>query len=225
MASRKGAGDASRVVASGRTMKNNDSDACAARCRRRNDSGRTWFCQKSSAPHVPALRTCSAAHSASAVLGAFSNIMLSQVRPHQAKAVGCTACGACRKMIGLPTSFSNAGRSKRNSPHPFCCTSRSVKAPSGQPPPGSSAASSALPQSMARAAPRPSWFPFHRSGWIASGSTAFMAAPKHCIKTQYNLAHDSGADDSISWRHDILHRCNPPGGGPARAQRAPVGLR
>lgn len=67
-AMRSGDGDASAAAANGRTSHNQVSVDWAARLSRLSDSGRTFDCHNTTAPHDPFFRICSAAQSASAEL-------------------------------------------------------------------------------------------------------------------------------------------------------------
>jgi len=178
-ASLKTAGEASCADASGRTMKNNVSEACAARCSRRSDEVWTYCAQNSRAPQLPARRICSAAHNASAVFEARICINCSGERPMYSRPSPFGTCGGCTIATGrLPSSLS-AGRSSRISPTPACCTSRSTSAPTGHPPPGSSADNAGYPVSTTRPRPRASWDARHSvippaSEYILESRTASM---------------------------------------------------
>src|SRR5471032_1091130 len=67
-AMRNGEGDASDAADSGRMSHNHVSVDWAAKFSRRRDSARTFDCHKTTAPHEPFFRICSADHSASAEL-------------------------------------------------------------------------------------------------------------------------------------------------------------
>ena len=137
-AMRRGAGDVSLALASGLNMKNSVSDVCAARCSRRSDSGRTWVCQNSRAPKLPARKICSADHNASAVFVARSTLSAVSGKPQYAAASGWNRWGAWSNAIGRRATARRAGNSKRNSPMPGCWTSKSVREPFGHPRPGNS---------------------------------------------------------------------------------------
>ncbi len=137
-ASRKTAGDASCAAASGRTMKNSVSDDCAARWSRRSEDAWTYWDQKSRAPQLPARKICSADHNASAVFRARTWSNCSGASPMYSRPSPFGTCGGCTMATGRLPNVPSAGRSRRISPTPACCTSRSTSAPTGQPPPGSS---------------------------------------------------------------------------------------
>lgn len=137
------AGDASAALASGRTITKSVSEDCAARCSRLRDSARTCCIQRITAPQLPVRKACSVDHSASALrVGRRSN-SLSSGSPRYAKARPLGTSGGCTSAIGRVLTDFSAGRKSRSSPTPACCTSSSVNAPSGQPPPGNSADSAA----------------------------------------------------------------------------------
>jgi hypothetical protein len=96
-------------------------------------------------PAVPARRICSAAHRLSAVVAALSTRIFSAPTPHQVNAAGCSRCGGCSTKTGRVATVSSAALSRRSSPQPGCGTITSVKAPVGQPWPGSSASSASCP--------------------------------------------------------------------------------
>ncbi|MNT03696.1 hypothetical protein D3C72_1382430 [compost metagenome] len=89
--------------------------------------------------------------------------------PCAARASACGGWGGCNSTMGKPGSCASAGASSRNSPLPGCCTSRSMRLPLGQPPPGSCADRAAKPVSRQRVAPCPSCDARHKDGCKASG--------------------------------------------------------
>ena len=169
-ARRNGAGDASCAAASGRSMKNSVSPPCAARCRRRRLSLRTWLVQNSKAPQLPLRNTCSAAHSASAVRVVRSHSIWDGARPSAASARAWGGWGGCSSTMRRSAQAARAGRSRRISPMPGCCRCRSTSVPPGQPPPGSWLESVAWPVSMQRVSACASCDARHSDGCTASGA-------------------------------------------------------
>lgn len=87
--SRSGAGEASLAHAIGRISQNQISEPCAARFKRRRDSERIWFCQKTTAPQLPFLRICSVVHNASPVFEERIHSKRLVSIPHVLKACAC----------------------------------------------------------------------------------------------------------------------------------------
>lgn len=93
MPKRKNAGDASLAAAIGRINQNQISALCAARLRRRKDSERIWFCQKTTAPQLPFFKICSVLHNASPVDDGLSHNNRRVSIPHSLKARDCGIYG------------------------------------------------------------------------------------------------------------------------------------
>jgi hypothetical protein len=149
-ASRNNAGDESCARARGPTITKRVSDACAARCNRRKADVLRCCAQKISPPQLPVRKICSADHNASAVDCAFTCSSCSSGSPIYPRPSPFGICGGCSKAIGRLPATLRAGRRSLISPTPGCCTSRSMSAPTGQPPPGSSADSAGYPVSKTR---------------------------------------------------------------------------
>lgn len=186
-ASRNSAGEASCATVKGRTITNNVSLDCAARCRRRNDDDWAYGIQKINAPQLPARRICSADHRASPDFGALTCSRRSSDSPMYPSPNPLGTCGGCNRAIGRSPSALRAGCSNRISPIPACCTSRSTNAPSGQPPPGNSADNAGYPVSNTRARPPASCEARHNDGWMSSArrEAASIGHHDYCISIQH----------------------------------------
>ena len=187
---RSGAGDASWLAASGRSMKNRVSPLCAARFRRRSASPRAWACQNSSAPQLPLRRICSAAHSASALRLVRTHTSSDGLMPRAASAKAWGGCGGCNRTMRRRATVCRDGRSRRISPMPACWSNNSFRVPVGHPPPGSWADRAGWPVSIQRALECASWEASHNEGWRASGAAMeckeVMVRPlKYCMNIQY----------------------------------------
>lgn len=167
---RRGDGDASCALAKGRNMKNSVSPHWAARCRRRRLSLRAWFCHNNSAPQLPLRNTCSAAHRVSALRVLRTQTSWDGGKPSAASASACGAWGGCNNTMRREATAASAGRSRRNSPMPACCNSRSIKVPVGQPLPGSWLDRPGWPVSMQRALEWASWEARQSDGCRLSGA-------------------------------------------------------
>lgn len=167
---RNGAGDASGAQACERSIKNKVLLPCAARCSRRNAALRVCSCQHNSTPQLSARNICSAAHNVSALRAVRIQSSCEGGSPIALRASACGMYGGCSRTMRRCFNCCRAGASRRNSPMPCCCSSSSLRLPSGQPRPGSSADSAAWPVSMHCAAPRASCEARHSEGWIVSGA-------------------------------------------------------
>ena len=166
---RKGAGDASCALDKGRNMKNSVSPHCAARCSRRRLSLRAWFCHNNKAPQLPLRKTCSAAHKVSALRVLRIQTSWDGGKPSAASASACGAWGGCSSTMRREAAAASAGRSRRSSPMPVCWSSRSIRVPVGQPPPGSWLDRVGWPVSTQRALEWASCDARQSEGWRLSG--------------------------------------------------------
>ena len=144
---RRTAGEACAWARASRSTNKSLLCSAAALCRRRNCSGRAWGSQASTASMAAQRKACSLAHSASAGLAlvAHSHSRRCAARPWACNAGANGRCGAATSATGPLPHCTSAGRSKRHSLcTPGSCKS-SVKAPRGQPPPGSWASSKVSP--------------------------------------------------------------------------------
>ena len=91
-------------------------------------------------------------------------------RPSAASASACGAWGGCSRTIRRSAQADSAGRSRRISPMPGCCSSKSTRVPLGQPPPGSWLDNAAWPVSMQRVSACASCDARHNDGCKASGA-------------------------------------------------------
>lgn len=206
-ASRKTAGDASCAAASGRTIKKSVSDDCAARCSRRSEDVWTYCDQNSNAPQLPARRICSADHKASAVLEARICNSCSGDRPMYSRPSPFGTCGGWTIATGRLPSALSAGRSSRISPTPACWTSRSISAPTGQPPPGSSADSAGYPVSTTRPRLCASWDARHRDGCISSARTAAVDIGSSKNLYIYTVSYTQFRDSELTLLSEAAHGC------------------
>ena len=216
---RKGAGEASWLAASGRSMKNRVSPLCAARLSRRSASPRAWLCQNSSAPQLPLRNTCSAAHSASALRLVRTHNSCDGLMPRAASASAWGGCGGCSSTMRRRATVCSEGRSRRSSPIPACWSNNSLSVPVGQPPPGSCADSVGCPVSTQRVLECASCEASHNEGCKASGAAivcreVMVKPPKYCMNVQYYSK--AGLARPIFLRRALdfgFRRCQPGGGG------------
>ena len=136
-------------------------------------SPRTWLAQNSSAPQLPLRSTCSAAHSASLLRVLRSQTSCEGGRPSAASASACGGCGGCSSTMRREAAATRAGRSRRISPMPGCCSSKSTRVPTGQPPPGNCFDSTGWPVSTQRVFARASCEASHSEGCNSSGEVLF----------------------------------------------------
>ncbi len=147
---RSGAGDGVCAVAVDRNKQAKTARPSAASCKRRKARASRLACGQARMPANPPLASNCSTHQA-ACRPARTMTSRSSASPAAAQA------GACGKQGGAtsasrPPSFDNrasAGSSRLISPRPLRSTRISVRFPRGQPPPGSSASSSAWPLGIA----------------------------------------------------------------------------
>jgi hypothetical protein len=139
----------------GRQAKTRASLPRALTCRRRICSGRAWGSQASTRAAAWARSSCSVHQSRSAVVCACTQTRAEAGSPHWARPGRCGTWGGPTSTMGRPSAARAraTGPSRRHSSRAGWGCSSSVRAPQGQPPPGSSASSAAWP--LARTAPRP----------------------------------------------------------------------
>lgn len=199
---RRGEGDASAAAASGRMSHSHVSVNWAARLSRRRDSARTFDCHNMTAPQLPFLRICSAAHNASAELPGRNHSTLRSFTCQERQAIACGRYGGCiRATRCCLDSDTRVGFSNCISPMPCCWTSSSTRADLGHPPLGSSASSALWPvvqvvereiaSSLARHTSRMAGSPASSAAVVVVNGDACMLVPwsceKYCMDAQYML--------------------------------------
>jgi len=150
-ASRKGAGDGAEAWASGRHRQVKVDRPSAATCRRRSAWAPIPASGQASTPAKPPLLSNCSQHQATC-LPARMMTSLSSARPAAAQAGACGNQGGATRASQPPSADkrARAGKSKVISPRPLRSARISVRAPRGQPPPGSSSSSTRWPLGSAR---------------------------------------------------------------------------
>ena len=170
---RKAAGEACSRIARGRNMKKSASPDWAARCSRRSSGTRIGSAHRMSAAQQLWRSTCSAAHqvSRSRPVSIQSRRWVGRFQPDQHRALGLK--GGCNSTTGRSgLVLARAGCSRRISPMPCARTSSSVRVPTGQPAPCSSASSTAWPVDTVGPGRVPNSVPRQSAGWMSWGAIA-----------------------------------------------------
>ena len=138
-ANRSGAGEGSCAHASGRSIQNQVSVPCAARCRRLRCSFRVVCCHSRTAPNPRLFSNSSVVHKASAVLSVSIHTNLVGSTPQDIAAMACGIKGGLtRAILRFSESLDNTGLRSCSSPIPGCCSRSSTKTDRGHPSSGNS---------------------------------------------------------------------------------------
>ncbi len=124
-------------------------------------------------------------------------------RPSAASASACGGWGGCSSTMRRDAQAASAGRSRRISPMPGCCSSRSIRVPPGQPPPGNWPDKVAWPVSMQRVSACASCDARHSDGCNASGAArmeeGFMAVITMQVLYKRTVLFETGLGKRFSF--------------------------
>lgn len=147
---RSGAGDGTPAAAVDRHKQAKTERPSAATCSRRKARALMFASGQASTPAKPPLASSCSTHQPT-LLPALTTTSLSSARPAAAQAGACGSHGGATSASQPPSADkrASAGNSRLISPTLLRSTRISVRLPRGQPPPGSSASSSAWPLGIA----------------------------------------------------------------------------
>lgn len=212
-ATRSGAGDGVRRAAVGRHRQAKTGRPSAATCSRRSVRASMPASGQASTPAKPPLASNCSTHQPTC-RPAPTTTRRSGTTPAAAQAGACGSQGGATSASQPPAADSRAraGKSRLSSPTPLRSTRISVKFPRGQPPPGSSASSSAWPLGMVAAGKLASASPRQTSPLASTSARAIGDGMAFILKNCQNLQRRGAETAEKMRRRSNWHR---PAGEPA----------